>query len=256
MHSDVLFIIIYLKVKLTKISIIVPVFNEINTIEKIINKIKKKNKSLKLEIILVDDGSTDGTKNLLKKKLKKKVSFLLFHKKNKGKGSAIKTGKKKVSGNIVLIQDGDLEYDPSDYTKLVEPIIKNKFQVVYGSRVLGKNRYSSKNFTSLSRIFFNHILTIFSNIINNQSLTDAHTCYKVFSSSIFNRINLEERGFGFCPEVTTKISNMGIEIHEVPISYNGRSFNEGKKISWKDGIRAIFALIKYKYINKIKFYNA
>lgn len=233
-----------------KISIIIPVFNEINTIEKIIDKIKRKNKSLKLEIILVDDGSTDGTTNLLKKKLKNKVSFLLFHKKNKGKGSAIKTAKKKVTGNVVLIQDGDLEYDPGDYIKLIKPILKDKFKVVYGSRVLGKKRYSSKNFTSLSRIFFNHILTIFSNIINNQSLTDAHTCYKVFSTSIFNKINLEEKGFSFCPEVTTKISNMGIEICEVPISYNGRSFNEGKKISWKDGIRAIFALIKYKYIKK------
>ena len=253
MHVDVLFIIISLENKLIKISVIIPVFNEIKTVEKIINKIKNKNKSLKLEIILVDDGSTDGTTSLLKKRFKNKVSFLLFHKKNKGKGSAIKTGKKKVSGNIVLIQDGDLEYDPGDYFKLVKPIIKNKFKVVYGSRVLGKKRYSSKNFTSLSRIFFNHMLTIFSNIINNQSLTDAHTCYKVFSTPVFKKINLEEEGFSFCPEVTTKISNMGIEILEVPISYNGRSFNEGKKISWKDGIKAIFALIKYKYIKKNNF---
>ena len=236
-----------------KISIIIPVFNEVKTVEKIVQKIKNKNKLFNLEIILVDDGSTDGTTELLKKNLKKKVSYLLFHKKNKGKGFAIKTGKKKASGKIILIQDADLEYDPGDYIRLIRPILNKKTKVVYGSRVLGKNRYSLKNFTSLSRVFFNHVLTILSNIINGQSLTDAHTCYKVFLATIFKKIKLEEKGFSFCPEVTTKISNMGESILEVPISYHGRSFEDGKKISWKDGIKAIYTLLKYKFLKKKKF---
>ena len=233
---------------MSKISIIIPVYNEVNTIEKIVNKILKKNKRLSKEIILIDDASSDGTKDIIQNKLIKKLDTLIFHKTNKGKGAAIKSGKKSFKGDIVIIQDADLEYDPGDYLKLIKPIINLQAKVVYGSRVLGKKRYRAKNFISLSRVFFNHVLTIFSNVINNQKLTDAHTCYKVFSSDIFKKIKLEENGFSFCPEVTTKISNMGINIMEVPIKYNGRSFNKGKKITYKDGFKAICALIKYKYI--------
>lgn len=228
------------------LTIIVPVYNETNTILKILEKIS--NIKLKKQIIIVDDGSTDGTREKLLK-IKKKGLKVLFHKNNLGKGAAIITAQKYVKGNYIVIQDADLEYNPKDYLKLLEPLIKKKSFVVYGSRVLGKNRYQSKNFTSLSRIFFNHILTIISNFINNQSLTDAHTCYKMFDSKIFKKIKLKEKGFAFCPEITTKIAKKKIKIIEVSISYNGRSFNEGKKISYLDGFEALIALIKYRFFN-------
>ena len=134
---------------------------------------------------------------------------------------------------------------------MLKPFLKDKKQVVYGSRVLGKSRYKIKNFTSLSRIFFNHLLTVLSNLINQQNLTDAHTCYKVFPRNIFKKIKLSEKRFAFCPEVTTKVSNLNININEVPISYKGRSYEDGKKISYIDGIQAIIALFKYKYLRKI-----
>ena len=228
------------------LSIIIPVFNEKNTILKIIKKIENL-KDLKKEIIIVDDCSYDGTKDILKK-LSKKNYKIFFHKKNRGKGAAIKTAKKYVAGKIVIIQDADLEYDPNDYKKLINPIINKKSNVVYGSRVLGKNRYYNKNFSSVYRIFFNHVLTIFSNIINHQNLTDAHTCYKTFSYEVFNSIYLEEDGFSFCPEITTKISLKNINIKEVPIKYFGRSYKEGKKIKLSDGINALITLLKYRYL--------
>jgi hypothetical protein len=148
---------------------------------------------------------------------------------------------------MVIIQDADLEYDPNDYYTLVEPIVSGSFKVVYGSRVLGKNRYLLKNFSSLIRIFFNHLLSIISNILNNQNLTDAHTCYKVFDSDLFKNINLKEKNFNFCPEITTKIGLKKIKIKELPISYQGRSYKEGKKIQYIDGIKAIITLFKYRF---------
>jgi len=230
-----------------KVSIIIPVYNEIKTIEIIINKVLKQTK-FKKEIIVVDDGSTDGTQGIISKNLKNKIDFFLKHKINKGKGSAIHTGLKYVSGDIVLIQDADLEYDPSDYQHLLKPIIEGKCSVVYGSRVLGKKRYDFNGFTSTFRVFANHVLTIFSNIINFQNLTDAHTCYKVFKVEILKKIKLYEKGFNFCPELTTKLSNNNIKILEVPIKYIGREYNEGKKIKFKDGLDALFTLIKYKIL--------
>ena len=229
-----------------KLSILIPVYNEIRTIEKIIQKVKEQ-EIKKIQIIVVDDGSTDGTKEFLKKSLYKKVDKIIYHKKNKGKGAAIRSAQKKIIGDIVIIQDADLEYDPKDYKKLIEPIILGHASVVYGSRVLKKKRYNSKSFISLYRIFFNHMLTILSNILNNQKLTDAHTCYKVFDSKLFKQINLQENGFAFCPEITTKISNLNIDIIELPIAYKGRSYKQGKKISYKDGVEAIISIIKYKY---------
>tara|TARA_A100001015_G_scaffold272000_1_gene326162 strand:- start:9516 stop:10214 length:699 start_codon:yes stop_codon:yes gene_type:complete len=229
------------------LTIIIPVFNETNTILKILKKISKIN--INKQIIIVDDCSTDGTKEkILSIKLKNVEK--IFHKKNLGKGAAIKTAQKFIKGDYIIIQDADLEYDPADYKKLLKPLLNKKTLVVYGSRVLKKKRYFSNNFTSIIRIFFNHFLTIISNLINQQTLTDAHTCYKVFDSKLFKKIQLEENGFAFCPEVTTKVSNLRVNIIELPISYKGRSYKEGKKISFIDGIEALFALFKYKFLKR------
>jgi glycosyltransferase involved in cell wall biosynthesis len=227
-----------------KLSIIIPVYNEKNTIEKLLNKIHKL-RNIKKEIIVVDDASNDGSVNILKKN-KNKINKLIYHKKNLGKGAAIKSAQKFVKGNIVIIQDADLEYDPVDYYKLLYFINKG-YKVVYGSRVLGKNRYLLKNFSSVIRIFFNHVLTVISNFLNNQRLTDAHTCYKMFESDIFSKIMLEEKDFSFCPEITTKIGLLKIKIKEVPIKYSGRNYNEGKKIRLIDGVKAIITLFKYRF---------
>ena len=235
---------------LIKISIIIPCYNEKNTLINIINKIilSLNNHNFKFyEILIVDDGSSDGTTEIIKENFSIKDNFkTFFHDKNLGKGAAIKTAKNNLSGNIIIIQDADLEYDPDDYDKLLKPIIDGNFKVVYGSRVLNRERYKISGFNSKVRIFGNHFLTIISNFLNKQNLTDAHTCYKVFHKELFDLITLEENDFAFCPEVTSKISNLGFKIHEVPISYNGRSYKEGKKIKTTDAFRALKTLIKYR----------
>ena len=233
-----------------KISIIIPCYNEKNTLIKIINRIilSLKNHNFKFyEILIVDDGSSDGTTEIIKENFSMKNNFkTFFHNKNLGKGAAIKTAKNNLSGDIIIIQDADLEYDPNDYEKLLKPIIDGNFKVVYGSRVLNRERYKISGFNSKVRIFGNHFLTIISNFLNKQNLTDAHTCYKVFHKELFDLITLEENDFAFCPEVTSKISNLGFKIHEVPISYNGRSYKEGKKIKTTDAFKALKTLIKYR----------
>ena len=231
-----------------KITIIIPLYNEEKTIIKLLTKIINL-KRINFEIIVVNDGSSDDSLNLVKKFSKKNKIVLISHKKNYGKGAAIRTAQKHVTGTHVIIQDADLEYEPTDYENLLKPFKKKNISVVYGSRVLKKKRYRLKSFSSFERIFYNHVLTIMSNIINDQRLTDAHTCYKVFKSDIFKSIKLEENGFAFCPEITTKISNLNISIHEVPISYCGRDYSEGKKITYIDGIKAIYALFNYKFIS-------
>ncbi len=231
------------------LTIIIPVLNEINTIDKILDEVNKIN-FIEKQIILVDDFSTDGTRELIKQKLYKKVNKVIYNEKNFGKGYSIKIAQNFIEGEFTIIQDADLEYSPKDYKNLLEPLLNQGFNVVYGSRVLGKKRYHLKNFTSIFRIFANHLLTIFSNIINDQNLTDAHTCYKVFRSNLFKQINLQEKGFAFCPEVTTKLSNMKYKIKEIPISYNGRSYKDGKKIKFKDAVDAIIVLLKYKFFKK------
>ena len=227
-----------------KLSIIIPVYNEKRTIKNILFKINKLTK-IKKEIIVVDDASSDGTLEIIKKN-KKLITKLIIHKNNKGKGGAIKSARKYITGDIVVIQDADLEYDPKDYQKLLN-CFKTSIKVVYGSRVLGQKRYFSKNFSSFMRIFYNHVLTILSNILNNQNLTDAHTCYKMFRSNTFLKIKLEEQDFSFCPEITTKLGNEKIKIMEVPISYKGRDYASGKKIKLIDGIKAIITLFKYRF---------
>ena len=232
------------------LSIVVPCFNEKKTILKVINQIKGL-KNIKKQIILVDDNSSDGTKDLIKSKLLEKVDNVIFHKKNKGKGAAIISSLKFIKGNIVLIQDADLEYNPKDYYKLLKPFKNKNIKVVYGSRVLGRKKIAfSSHFTHFSksfRIFGNYILTKISNYINKQSLTDVHTCYKVFRKDIFFKLKIKEKDFSFCPEVTTKLSKLSCSITEVPISYNGREIKDGKKIRFKDAIIALITIYKYKY---------
>ncbi len=227
------------------LTIIIPVYNEKNTIIKVIDKINE----LKLEkqLIVVDDYSEDGGRDLLIDN-KNKVSNLILHKKNLGKGAAIKSAQEYIQGKFTIIQDADLEYDPSDFEQMINFTQKNNLKVLYGSRVLEHaNREKIQNFSHKYRIFANYLLTKLNNFINNQKLTDAHTCYKLFESELFKSINLEEKGFAFCPEVTTKISLLNHQINEIPINYKGRSYKDGKKIKFVDGLDAIIALIKYRY---------
>ena len=233
------------------VSIIIPVYNEKKCIKKIllkIDKIKKINK----EIILVDDFSTDGTRDILAKN-NNLYSKIIFLDRNYGKGYALRKGFAIAKGDIILIQDADLEYDPNDYNKLINPIINSKEKVVYGSRVLpGGLRNRPKTIDTIIRMMANYFLTFLSNLLNNQKLTDAHTCYKVFKRCLIKKIKLEEDGFNFCPEFTAKISQLGIKILEVPINYNGRTHKEGKKIYFIDGFRAIIAMLKYNVLYKIR----
>tara|TARA_B100001175_G_C19477534_1_gene625201 strand:- start:614 stop:1312 length:699 start_codon:yes stop_codon:yes gene_type:complete len=230
-----------------KLTIIIPVYNEIKTIEKLINKILKLN--IKKQLIIVDDGSTDGTKLVLNR-YKKKINKLILHKKNSGKGAAIKSAQKFVKGKYVGIQDADLEYNPKDLVKIVSEMEIKNFNIIYGSRVLRKSMFkNTQNFTHVIRIWGNIFLTKVSNFLNGQNLTDAHTCYKVMNSKIFKRIRLKENGFSFCPEITTKISLMNLEIKEFPINYSGRTYEEGKKITAFDGLEALYVLLKYRFFN-------
>lgn len=230
-----------------KVTIIIPVYNEKKYIDKVIKRIKN-NVHFKKQIIIVDDCSVDGTQKIIKRI--KNIDKTIFHKKNLGKGAAIKSAIPYIKGNIIAIQDADLEYNPKDLNKLVKIMILKDLRIVYGSRVLNKKRYNSNTFISNFRIFGNHVLTIISNFFNNQKLTDVHTCYKIFRKKIFLKLNLEENDFAFCPEVTTKISLLNEQIKEVPISYKGRSVEEGKKINFVDAIRALITILKYKYFVK------
>ena len=233
-----------------KLTIIIPCYNEEKTIGILLEKILQL-ENIKKQMIVIEDCYKDNSLSENEKKKNKFEEFLILkHNVNKGKGAAIKTAKNYINGNIVIIQDADLEYEPNDINKLIKPIINGDCLVVYGSRVLNKNYFENiQNFSHWFRILGNVFLTKLSNIINNQNLTDAHTCYKVFDSKVFNSVVLKEDNFNFCPEITTKISNKKINIKEISISYNGRDYKEGKKIKSIDGIRAIITLIKYKFLN-------
>ena len=223
------------------ITVLIPCFNEKKTIEKVVDRINDL-KDLNLEIIIIDDNSNDGTKDLLKDKIQNKVSKIIFNNKNYGKGYCVKKGIEASNGDAILIQDADLEYDPYDYPKLIKPIENGSADVVYGSRFIGGDERRVLYFWhSLG----NKLLTIFSNMFTNLNLTDMEVGYKLFKSDILKDINLVENRFGIEPEVTAKISKKKIRIFEVGISYYGRKYEEGKKITWKDGFSAIRCIIKY-----------
>ena len=222
------------------LSVIVPCFNEISTLEEVIDKILKSPVNPK-EIIIVDDYSTDGSREYLKMLKNKKIK-VIFHQKNLGKGAALASGINLAQGEIVIIQDADLEYDPNEYPNVLGPILSGKADVVYGSRFQGGQPHRVVYFWH--RIG-NGFLTIFSNLFTDLNLTDMETCYKAFKTEIIKKIMIEEKRFGFEPEITAKISKLNCRIYEVGISYYGRTYREGKKIGWKDGIRAIYCIIKY-----------
>ncbi len=232
-----------------KLTIIIPVYNEIKTVETLINKVLLS--EVKKQVIVVDDFSSDGSRELILKYFKSKVDKIILHDKNYGKGAAIISAKKYISGDYVIIQDADLEYDPNQYQLFINEVKNKKIDALYGSRVLKKDKFNNvQNFSHKIRIWGNIFLTFISNIINGQKLTDAHTCYKMIRSEIFKSINFTEKGFSFCPELNTKLSNLGIKIYEIPINYNGRTYQDGKKITALDGFRAIKTIIKFKYFKK------
>ena len=223
------------------ITIIIPCYNEVKTIEIIVNKILKLNK-YEFEIIIVDDYSIDGTREILKDKLSNKVSLIIYNEKNYGKGYCIRKGIERSNGNIILIQDADLEYDPQDYPKLINPIINNCADVVYGSRFVGGDE---KRVLFFWHTVANKILTLISNIFSNLNLTDMECGYKCFRSEVLKKITLNQNRFGFEPEITAKISKMNIRIFEVGVSYFGRTYSEGKKITYKDAFNALYCIIRY-----------
>jgi glycosyltransferase involved in cell wall biosynthesis len=230
------------------ISVIIPVYNEKNTIIEIIDSVRAV--KIPKEIIIVDDGSTDGTRDIFKK-LKFKDVKIILQDKNHGKGYAIRTGIKYAHGDIILIQDADLEYDPQDYYSLIKPILEKKAKVVYGTRFPRKKDkfFPFFHYFSIFNPYYiaNKILTITSNILYNTNITDEPTCYKVFSADVLKSLNLKCERFEFCPEVTAKVRKKGYKIYEVPISYHPRTVKEGKKINWKDGVEALWTLIKYRF---------
>ena len=223
------------------LTILIPCYNEKNTIAKIIEKIVNL-KNLDKEIIVIDDNSQDGTKDILKNEIENKVTKVIYNEKNYGKGFCLKKGIEASTGEIILVQDADLEYDPKEYEKLINPIINGHADVVYGSRFIGGEE---KRILFFWHTVANKLLTLLSNMFTNLNLTDMETCYKVFKSDLIKKIDLQEKGFGFDPEVTAKISKLKPRIYEVGISYFGRTYDQGKKIRLKDAFIVFKCIVKY-----------
>ncbi len=224
-----------------RLSVIIPCYNEVNTVAEIIRRVRAVN--LAHEIIVVDDGSTDGTRDVLAQIEPGDDLKIIYHPHNMGKGAAVRTGFQNATGDVFLIQDADLEYDPREYPVLLRPIEEGIAKVVYGSRFLGGPRKAMFFWNMVA----NRTLTFITNLLYNAILSDMETCYKVFRAEIIRDIPLRSRRFDFEPEVTAKILKRGYRIYEVPISYNGREWHEGKKISWKDGVIALWTLLRYRF---------
>jgi glycosyltransferase involved in cell wall biosynthesis len=227
-----------------KLSVIIPVYNERNTIQEVLRRVRRVDLGdIDKEIIVVDDGSTDGTRDILSME-EDSVTRVVRHQENQGKGAALSTGIKLATGDLVIFQDADLEYDPEDYPKLISPVVKGKAEVVYGSRFTGERR---------NMLFWhylgNRFLSFLTNLLYNTTLSDMETCYKLFKREVIGSIEIKSKRFDVEPEVTAKVLKKRIRIYEVPISYAGRELEEGKKITWRDGLPALWALIKYRFVD-------
>lgn len=228
------------------LSVVMPIYNEIDTVEEIVNQVAEV--PLKIELIAVDDGSTDGTRDILSRlKEEGKIQTLIFHEQNMGKGGALATGFAAAAGDMVVVQDADLEYNPLEYRRLVQPILDQKADVVYGSRFMGGGPHRVLYFW---HYVGNRFLTLLSNMVTNLNLTDMETCYKCFRKEVLDTIQLEERGFGIEPELTAKVALGNWRVYEVGVSYSGRTYAEGKKIGWRDGFRALYCIFKYGLVRR------
>jgi len=227
------------------LSVIVPVFNERNTVAEILRRIRGVELPLALEVIVIDDGSTDGTDKVLSA-LQDSTVRVVTHRSNQGKGAAVRTGVHTARGDLVLIQDGDLEYDPDDWPRLLEPVIKGKAKVVYGSRFTGERRVLRP-----TQWLGNRLLTLTANVLYRSTLSDMETCYKLFDRAVLDDITIESNGFDFEPEITAKVLRRGYRIYEVPVSYTGREVSEGTKFEWRDWMRALAALVRYRFVRQI-----
>lgn len=226
-----------------ELSVLVPVYNEAETIAEILRRVRAVDTGLEREIVVVDDGSTDGTREILQQQGSAEDTIVIYHETNQGKGAAVRTALQHATGDILLVQDADLEYDPREYSDLLKPILEDRSQVVYGSRFRGGPHKA---------MFFWHMvgnkfLTLVTNVLYNTILSDMETCYKVFTREVADKLRLRSPRWGFDPEITTQILKMGYRIYEVPISYTGREFYEGKKISWRDGLVVLWTLLKYRF---------
>jgi glycosyltransferase involved in cell wall biosynthesis len=246
-----------------KLSVLIPCYNEIETIREIVDRVRSVQVIVRVrdgkhggevlpdgtvevvlekELLIVDDGSVDGTRELLPDIDRFPDVFVYYHERNMGKGSAVRTAIEKATGDIMIVQDADLEYDPRDYPSLVQPILEGRAQVVYGSRFLGGPRRAM----FFSHMLGNRFLTLVTNILYDTILSDMETCYKAFTRKVAEQLHLKSPGWGFDPEITAKILKRGYRIYEVPISYTGREYDEGKKISWRDGLTVMWTLLKYR----------
>jgi glycosyltransferase involved in cell wall biosynthesis len=224
-----------------KLSVVIPCYNEVGTIRQIVERVRAAPVPDK-EIIVVDDCSTDGTPEVLRQEVAPLVDRIIYHEVNRGKGAALRTGFAVATGNIVLVQDADLEYNPDEYPRLIKPIVDGQADVVFGSRFTGGGAHRVVYFWHMVG---NKLLTLCSNMFTNLNLTDMETCYKVFRREVLQKITIEEDRFGFEPEITAKVARLHVVIYEVGISYYGRTYEEGKKIGWRDGFSALYAIVKY-----------